>query len=38
MYNHQKVLLFIDTERDGRTDPSHPYLSRFPETYSNIYI
>ena len=33
-----KVLGFIATEGDGTTDPCDPYLSPFPDTYSNVSI
>ena len=37
-YNDRKVLGFIADEGGGSTEPGDPYLSCFPDIYSNIYI
>ena len=37
-YNFRKVLGFIATEGSGTTEPGDPYLSRFPEIYSNVSV
>ena len=37
-YNYRKVLGFIATEGDGSTEPGDPYLSHFPDIYSNISV
>ena len=37
-YNSRKALGFISTEGDGSTEPGYPYLSRFPDIYSNISV
>ena len=37
-YNSRKVLGFIATERAGSTEPSDPYLSSFPDIYSNVSV
>ena len=37
-YNYGKVLGFIATEGAGSTEPGDPYLSRFPEIYSNVSV
>ena len=37
-YNSSKVLCFIATEGAGSTEIGDPYLSRFPDIYSNVYI
>ena len=37
-YNSRKVLVFIATYGDGSTAPSDPYLFRFPDIYSNVYV
>ena len=37
-YNSRKVLGFIATEGAGNTEPGDPYLSRFPDIYSNVYV
>ena len=37
-YNYRKVLGFIATERDGSTEPGDPYLSLFPDIYSNVSV
>ena len=37
-YNSRKVLVFIATEGAGSTEPGDPYLSRFPDIYSNVYV
>ena len=37
-YNYRKVLEFISTEGGGSTEPGYPYLSRFPDNYSNVSI
>ena len=36
MYNSRKVLGFFSTEEAGSTEPGDPYLSRFPDIYSNF--
>ena len=35
-YNYRKVLGFIYTEGAGSTEPGDPYLSLFPDIYSNV--
>ena len=37
-YNYRKVLLFIATEGDGSTEPVDPYLSCFPDIFSNVSV
>ena len=37
-YNSRKVLGFIVTEGAGSTEPGDPYLSRFPDIYSNVSV
>ena len=37
-YNSRKVLGFIATEGVGSTEPGDPYLSRFPDIYSNVSV
>ena len=37
-YNSRKVLGFIATERSGSTEPGDPYLSRFPDIYSDVSV
>ena len=37
-YNSMKVLGLIATEGDGSTEPGDPYLSRFPDIYSNVSV
>ena len=37
-YNSRKVLGFIATEGAGSTEPVDPYLSRFPDIYSNVSV
>ena len=37
-YNYRKVLGFIATEGSGSTEPGDPYLSRFPDIYSNVSV
>ena len=37
-YNYRKVLGFIATEGAGSTEPGDPYLSRFPDIYSNVSV
>ena len=37
-YNSRKVPGFIATEGDGTTEPGDPYLSRFPDIYSNVSV
>ena len=32
------VLVFIATEGDGSTEPGNPYLSCFPDIYSNVSV
>ena len=36
--NSRKVLGFIATGGDGSTEPDDPYLSSFPDIYSNVSI
>ena len=36
-YNSHKVLGFISTEGAVSTNPGDPYLSRFPDNYSNLF-
>ena len=37
-YNSRKVLGFIATEGAGSTEPGDPYLSSFPDIYSNVSV
>ena len=37
-YNSRKVLGFIATEGSVSTEPGDPYLSRFPDIYSNVSV
>ena len=37
-YNYRKVLGFIATEGAGSTALDDPYLSRFPDIYSNVSV
>ena len=37
-YNSRKVLGFIATEGAGITEPGDPYLSCFPDIYSNVSV
>ena len=37
-YKSHKVLGFIDMEGTRSTVPGVPYLSRYPDNYSNVYI
>ena len=37
-YSSSKVLVFIATEGAGCTEPGDPYLSRFPDIYSNVSV
>ena len=37
-YNYSKVLVFIATEGAGSNEPGDPYLSRFPDIYSNVSV
>ena len=37
-YSYRKVLVFIATEGDGSAEPGDPYLSHFPDIYSNVSI
>ena len=37
-YNYRKVLEFIATEASGSTEPGDPYLSSFPDIYSNVSV
>ena len=37
-YNSRKVLGFIATEGAGSTEPGDPYLSHFPEIFSNVSV
>ena len=34
----RKVLGYIDTEGAGSTEPGDPYLSHFPDIYSNVSV
>ena len=36
--NSRKVLGFIANKGDGITEPGDPYLSLFPDIYSNVYV
>ena len=36
--NYRRVLIFIDNERAGNTEPGDTYLYRFPEIYSNVSV
>ena len=36
--NSSKVLGFISNEGAGSTEPGYPYLSRFPDIYSNVSV
>ena len=37
-YSSRKVLGFIAIEGSGSTEPGDPYLSRFPDIYSNVSV
>ena len=37
-YSSSKLLVFIATEGAGSTEPGDPYLSCFPDIYSNVSI
>ena len=37
-YSSIKVLCFISNEWGGITEPGYPYLSCFPEIYSNVSV
>ena len=37
-YNARKVLYFIVTENSGRTKTGIPYLSKYPEQFTNVFI
>ena len=37
-YNYRKVLGFIYAEGDGSTELGDPYLSCFPDIYSNVSV
>ena len=37
-YNYRKVLGFVATEGAGSTEPGDPYLSLFPDIYSNVSV
>ena len=37
-YHSIKVLGFIATDGDGNNEPGDPYLSCFPDIYSNVYV
>ena len=37
-YNSRKFLVFITTEGGGITEQGDPYLSRFPDIYSNVSV
>ena len=38
MYNSRNILGFIATEGSGSNEPGDPYLSRFPNIYSNVSV
>ena len=37
-YNFSKFLGFIATEGAGSTEPGDPYLSHYPDIYSNVSV
>ena len=37
-YNARKFLSFIDTEYSGSTNSGIPYLSKYPDQFSNVSI
>ena len=37
-YNYRKVLVFIDTEGGGSTEPGDPHLSNLPDIYYNVSV
>ena len=37
-YNYRKILVFIATGGSGSTEPGYPYLSHFPDIYSNVPV
>ena len=37
-YNYTKFLGFISTDGSGSTEPGDPYLSCFPDIYSNVSV
>ena len=37
-YNSRKVLSFIVTDNVGITKTGIPYLSKYPEQFTNVYI
>ena len=37
-YSSSKILVFIDTEGAGSNEPGGPYLSRFHDIYSNVFV
>ena len=37
-YNYRKLLCFTGTEGSGSTEPGDPYLSCFPDIYSNVSV
>ena len=37
-YNYREVLEFIATEGSGSTEPVNPYLSIFPDIFSNVSV
>ena len=37
-YNYRNVLEFIAYEGSGNTEPGDPYLSSFPDIYSNVSV
>ena len=37
-YNYRKVIGFNDIERYGSNEPGDPYLSCFPDIYSNVSV
>ena len=37
-YNSRKLLGYFSDEVSGSTEPGDPYLSRFPDMYSNVSV
>ena len=37
-YNYRKILGLIYTEEAGSNEPGDPYLSSFPDVYSNVSV
>ena len=37
-WNSRKVRGFIANEGGGSTEPGDPYLSHFPDIYSNVFL